>query len=182
MAKRDTKERGISTSPPRTPSPHVRGASCLPPARMRRGSSCSSTEIAPSARLPPLGGGRAAPHPGRRGDSGDRGRLGRRHSVQVQPPSVGRARAGQRTDRVSFAAIGALAGAIAGKLGGTYLTFFLPFLDIGIAQHPMFGDAEPDGWVRFPLRLRQDARRRLTLRETSTPGASWSSRPAGSLP
>lgn len=50
---------------------------------------------------------------------------------------------------VSFGSIGALAGAAVGRLGGTYFMFFLPFIDIGIAQNPMFGDARPDGWVEF---------------------------------
>lgn len=46
-----------------------------------------------------------------------------------------------------YAAIGALAGATIGRLGGAYLMFFLPMLDIGVAQNPMFFDGAPQGWA-----------------------------------
>ena len=48
---------------------------------------------------------------------------------------------------ITYGGIGALAGAVLGRLGGTYLMFFLPMIDLGIAQSPMFGDAEPGGWA-----------------------------------
>lgn len=47
----------------------------------------------------------------------------------------------------TYGAIGVLAGSLLGRLGGTYFMFFMPMLDIGIAQNPMFGDAEPSGWA-----------------------------------
>jgi len=43
--------------------------------------------------------------------------------------------------------IGALAGALVGRLGGAYLMFFLPMMDIGVAQNPMFFDGSPQGWA-----------------------------------
>jgi len=46
-----------------------------------------------------------------------------------------------------YGLIGALAGALVGRLGGAYLMFFLPMLDIGIAQDPMFFDGSPQGWA-----------------------------------
>lgn len=46
-----------------------------------------------------------------------------------------------------YAAIGALAGAFLGPLGGAYFMFFLPMMDIGVAQNPMFFDGTPQGWA-----------------------------------
>jgi hypothetical protein len=46
-----------------------------------------------------------------------------------------------------YSAIGALAGVGLGRLGGTYFMLFLPMVDLGIAQTPMFGDGMPDGWA-----------------------------------
>jgi hypothetical protein len=50
---------------------------------------------------------------------------------------------------LTFGSIGALAGAYLGRLGGTYFMLFLPMIDLGIAQTPMFGDGAPDGWAQF---------------------------------
>jgi hypothetical protein len=50
---------------------------------------------------------------------------------------------------LTFAAIGALAGVGLGRLGGTYFMLFLPMVDLGIAQTPMFGDGAPDGWAQL---------------------------------
>ena len=49
---------------------------------------------------------------------------------------------------LTYGAIGALAGALLGRLGATYFMLFLPMLDLGIAQTPMFGDGAPDGWTQ----------------------------------
>jgi len=46
-----------------------------------------------------------------------------------------------------YGAIGALAGAMVGRLGGAYLMFFLPMMDIGVAQNPMFFDGAPERWA-----------------------------------
>lgn len=48
---------------------------------------------------------------------------------------------------LTYGAIGGIAGTLLGRLGGTYLMLFLPMLDLGIAQTPMFGDGEPGGWA-----------------------------------
>ena len=50
---------------------------------------------------------------------------------------------------LTFGSIGALAGAYLGRIGGTYFMLFLPMIDLGIAQTPMFGDGAPDGWAQF---------------------------------
>ena len=46
---------------------------------------------------------------------------------------------------VTYAMIGVVVGPIVGKLGGLYLMFILPFLDVGLAQNVMF-DAAPPTW------------------------------------
>ena len=48
---------------------------------------------------------------------------------------------------LTYASLGALAGVALGRLGGTYLMLFLPMIDLGIAQTPMFGDGKPDGFA-----------------------------------
>lgn len=50
---------------------------------------------------------------------------------------------------LTYGSIGALAGVGFGRLGGTYFMLFLPMVDLGIAQTPMFGDGRPDGWAEF---------------------------------
>lgn len=46
---------------------------------------------------------------------------------------------------LTYACIGALAGASLGQLGATYLVLFLAMLGMGILQSPMFGDGTPGG-------------------------------------
>lgn len=47
---------------------------------------------------------------------------------------------------VTYALIGAIVGPLLGRLGGLYVLLILPFLDLGVAQNPMF-DAAPPGWA-----------------------------------
>lgn len=49
---------------------------------------------------------------------------------------------------VTYAMIGVVVGPLVGRLGGLYLMFLLPFLDVGLAQNIMF-DAAPPGWASF---------------------------------
>ena len=52
---------------------------------------------------------------------------------------------------LTYACIGALAGAALGQLGATYVVLFLAMLGIGILQNPMFGDGTPGGLAHvFP--------------------------------
>ena len=46
---------------------------------------------------------------------------------------------------LTYACLGALAGAALGQLGATYLVLFLAMLGTGILQNPMFGDGTPGG-------------------------------------
>jgi hypothetical protein len=48
---------------------------------------------------------------------------------------------------LTYAALGALAGAILDKLAATYLILFLVMTDLGIVQNPMFGDGTPGHWA-----------------------------------
>ena len=45
-----------------------------------------------------------------------------------------------------YAMLGALAGAVVGKLGARYLLLFGAMLDLGVVQNPMFGSGEPPAW------------------------------------
>lgn len=47
---------------------------------------------------------------------------------------------------VTYAMIGVVIGPLTGRLGGLYLMFLLPFLDVGLAQNIMF-DASPPSWA-----------------------------------
>ena len=46
---------------------------------------------------------------------------------------------------LTYACLGALAGALVGQLGATYLVLFMAMLGMGILQSPMFGDGTPGG-------------------------------------
>jgi hypothetical protein len=46
---------------------------------------------------------------------------------------------------LTYACVGALAGAKLGQLGATYLVLFAAMLGTGILQNPMFGDGTPGG-------------------------------------
>lgn len=59
------------------------------------------------------------------------------------PPFI----AGNLLAGLIYGAIGALAGAFLGQLGGAYFMFFLPMMDIGVAQNPMFFNGDPAGWA-----------------------------------
>lgn len=49
---------------------------------------------------------------------------------------------------VTYAMIGVVIGPLVGRLGGLYLMFLLPFLDLGLAQNIMF-DAAPPAWASW---------------------------------
>ena len=48
----------------------------------------------------------------------------------------------------TYALIGVCLGPIFGPVGGVFIAFLVPFLDIGIAQSPMLRP-EPAGWARM---------------------------------
>jgi hypothetical protein len=53
---------------------------------------------------------------------------------------------------LTYGMIGVLVGSVFGRLGGLYLMFLLPFIDVGIAQNIMFSAAPPDWGVFLPAR------------------------------
>ncbi len=52
------------------------------------------------------------------------------------------------TVALTYAMIGVVIGPLLGRLGGLYLMFLLPFLDVGLAQNIMF-DAAPPTWATW---------------------------------
>lgn len=48
---------------------------------------------------------------------------------------------------LTYAALGAIAGALIGRVGAAQLMFFAPMLDFGVVQNPMFFDGAPQGWA-----------------------------------
>ena len=48
---------------------------------------------------------------------------------------------------LTYASLGALAGALMGPLAATYTMLLGSMLDLGIAQNPMFGSGTPHGWA-----------------------------------
>jgi hypothetical protein len=53
---------------------------------------------------------------------------------------------------LTYGMIGVITGSIFGRLGGLYLMFLLPFIDVGIAQNIMFSAAPPKWGVALPGR------------------------------
>jgi len=68
-------------------------------------------------------------------------------AIDFIPESWGPFVVGNLLAGLIYGLIGALAGALVGRLGGAYLMFFLPMMDIGVAQDPMFFDGSPQGWA-----------------------------------
>jgi hypothetical protein len=68
-------------------------------------------------------------------------------TIDFVPESWGPFVLGNLLAGLIYGLIGALAGALVGRLGGAYLMFFLPMMDIGVAQNPMFFDGSPQGWA-----------------------------------
>ena len=51
-----------------------------------------------------------------------------------------------------YGMVGVLVGVVFGRLGGLYVMFLLPFVDVGIAQNIMFSAAPPDWGAFLPAR------------------------------
>jgi hypothetical protein len=49
---------------------------------------------------------------------------------------------------VTYGLIGVLVGTVFGRVGGLYVMFLIPFLDVGLAQNIMF-DAAPPTWAQY---------------------------------
>jgi len=49
---------------------------------------------------------------------------------------------------LQYAFIGAVVGTFLSAMSGTYVMFFMPMIDIGIVQNPMFARGDVDWWVK----------------------------------
>jgi len=65
-----------------------------------------------------------------------------------QPRSWSAFALGTVATALTYAMIGVVVGPLVGRLGGLYLMFLLPFLDVGLAQNVMF-DAAPPAWAAW---------------------------------
>jgi hypothetical protein len=72
----------------------------------------------------------------------------------------------------TYGTVGVLVGALFGRLGGLYVMFLLPFIDIGIAQNIMFSAAPPQWGNALPgrgaVRVLVDAAFTSTFDQTSS--------------
>jgi hypothetical protein len=68
-------------------------------------------------------------------------------AASFTPASWGTFTAAALLTGLTYAALGAIAGAILDKLAATYLMLFLALTDLGIAQNPMFGNGSPRSWA-----------------------------------
>lgn len=71
----------------------------------------------------------------------------------------------------TYGTIGVITGSLFGRIGGLYVMFLIPFIDVGIAQNVMFS-ASPPGWGRFlpshgAVRLMVDGAYTSSLDETT---------------
>ena len=60
--------------------------------------------------------------------------------------------AGNLLIALTYGMIGVIIGSIFGRLGGLYLMFLLPFIDLGIAQNIMFSAVPPNWEIVLPGR------------------------------
>jgi hypothetical protein len=73
-------------------------------------------------------------------------------AVDFTPQSWGWFTAGSVLVAATYGMAGVLIGALFGRLGGLYLMFLLPFIDVGIGQNIMFSAAPPDWGILLPAR------------------------------
>jgi hypothetical protein len=52
----------------------------------------------------------------------------------------------------TYGMVGVVVGAVFGRLGGLYVMFLVPFIDVGIAQNVMFSASPPDWGILLPAR------------------------------
>lgn len=69
--------------------------------------------------------------------------------VDFRPEALGTFVAANLVIGVTYALIGALAALVVGRLGGAYLMFILPMIDIGIYQDPMLVSGEQAFWMKL---------------------------------
>ena len=69
-------------------------------------------------------------------------------AVLFQPEQWVAYTAGNLLLAVTYALVGAVLGVVFGQVGGIFMTFLVPFLDLGIGQSPMLNTVTP-GWASF---------------------------------
>ncbi len=69
--------------------------------------------------------------------------------INFRPANLGAFLAGNVLAAVSYGFAGACIALVIGRLGGAYLMFFLPLIDIGIFQDPMFISGEQAVWMKL---------------------------------
>lgn len=69
--------------------------------------------------------------------------------VDFQPEALATFVAANMLIGITYALIGALAALVVGRLGGAYLMFTLPMIDIGIYQDPMLVSGEQAFWMKL---------------------------------
>lgn len=73
-------------------------------------------------------------------------------AVDFTPQNWGWFALGNVMVAATYGMVGVVVGALFGQLGGLYVMFLLPFIDVGIAQNVMFSAAPPDWGVLLPAR------------------------------
>ena len=73
-------------------------------------------------------------------------------AIDFTPESWGWFGVGTAVVAATYGLIGVLVGSMFGRLGGLYLMFLVPFIDVGIAQNIMFSASPPAWGVALPAR------------------------------
>ena len=73
-------------------------------------------------------------------------------AIDFTPESWGWFAVGSALVAVTYGMIGVLVGVLFGRLGGLYVMFLVPFLDVGMAQNIMFSAAPPSWGLILPGR------------------------------
>ena len=73
-------------------------------------------------------------------------------SLDFIPENWGGFIAGNALVAITYGMLGVLVGALFGRLGGLYVMFLIPFIDVGLAQNVMFSASPPDWGVFLPAR------------------------------
>ncbi len=98
--------------------------------------------------------------------------------IDFRPPQLGMFFLVNLLSALHYAFLGAVVGTFLSPMSGTYLMFFVPMIDIGLIQNPMFPRDAVAWWAQLLPGLRADggAARRLVHATASTPAGRWRSR------
>lgn len=70
-------------------------------------------------------------------------------TIDFTPASWGPFVTGNLLSAMIYGLIGGIAGVMFGQMGAVYFMFFLPMMDFGVAQNPMFFEGTPQGWAQL---------------------------------